>query len=575
MLKFILRRTFQSLITVMGVMALTFLLFNIVSGDVSSSFLGQHATTQDRLAFKAEHHLDLPVLANIHSRLQIEDCSANKTLQLVDQKGGANVMNALGLYWAIDRTKPVAQKFYHSQWVSLLGEDTHVTEMLVEGVEMVDKPVAPKPEAKEEAKAEGDAEKDAEKNPAPEKTPEAKAEGDAEKKPVLPAEPVLEFRLCRKDLMPAEQAVLDKEYGKTEREKLEKAIESAKAEHAETQKKFKAAKKPEVQDALTSILAKQTAELAKQDKEHKEMVAKIEAGTYQATPLTTKVIFAIDMSTCKTAGDVLAAINANSANHGRLKATIPSRSISQVFTGTQFYWHLRQCVTFSGVSWDSKKKLSTLIVQRGPYSLALTIPGLALGWFSAMIISCFVAYYRGKLVDKLGVFLSVLGMCIPLLAYMIAGQYLMFHIRPDMAYGLKHSYNVYIPIFIGMVAGLGGSVRFYRTVILNEVNQDYVRTARAKGLPLPAILFKHVLKNCMLPIITNLIMILPFLIMGNLLLEKFFGIPGLGGLMIDSIQKRDLPIINTLTFLTAVIYTVGLLLTDILYAVFDPRIRLK
>jgi peptide/nickel transport system permease protein len=158
---------------------------------------------------------------------------------------------------------------------------------------------------------------------------------------------------------------------------------------------------------------------------------------------------------------------------------------------------------------------------------------------------------------------------------MIVGQYIAFAIAPDIAYGVEPRTNIYVPVIIATVAGLGGAVRFYRTVILNEINQDYVRTARAKGVPLPSILFRHVLKNCMLPILTNLVLSIPFLILGSLLLESFFGIPGLGDLMVSSIRSRDVPIINGLTFLTALIYTLGLLLTDILYAVFDPRIRLQ
>ncbi|MDP7288652.1 MAG: ABC transporter permease, partial [Phycisphaerae bacterium] len=145
---------------------------------------------------------------------------------------------------------------------------------------------------------------------------------------------------------------------------------------------------------------------------------------------------------------------------------------------------------------------------------------------------------------------------------------------PTRAYGLAYRSNVYLPIAIMVIAGLGGSVRFYRTVILDQVNRDYVRTARAKGASLPAVLFKHVLKNCMLPILTNLILALPFLIMGSLLVETYFGIPGLGDLLLSSINGRDEPVVNAMVFLTAIIYTTGVMLTDISYALFDPRIRL-
>jgi peptide/nickel transport system permease protein len=248
----------------------------------------------------------------------------------------------------------------------------------------------------------------------------------------------------------------------------------------------------------------------------------------------------------------------------------------QRFTETLFVKHLVDSVTFRARSFEGERNtLLAIIGERARYSLSITVPALALGFISAMVISCLVAYYRGTWVDQLGVFLGVLGMCIPVLAYMIVGQYIAFAIAPDIAYGVEPRTNIYVPVIIATVAGLGGAVRFYRTVILNEINQDYVRTARAKGVPLPSILFRHVLKNCMLPILTNLVLSIPFLILGSLLLESFFGIPGLGDLMVSSIRSRDVPIINGLTFLTALIYTLGLLLTDILYAVFDPRIRLQ
>ena len=245
------------------------------------------------------------------------------------------------------------------------------------------------------------------------------------------------------------------------------------------------------------------------------------------------------------------------------------------FWDTQFFHHFRMSVTFKGKSYASEEKLTDIIWKRAKYSLALTVPVMAIGWVLAMVVSSFVAYYRDTSIDHVGVFLSVLGMCVPFLAYMILGQFLMFRVDPESAWGLDRPTNIYVPILIAVIAGQGRSVRFYRTVILDEINRDYVRTARAKGVPLPGILFKHVLKNCMLPILTQLVMAIPFLIMGSLLLEQFFGVPGLGSLMLSSIESRDVPIINGLVFLTACIYVVALLLTDVLYAVFDPRIRLR
>ena len=165
-------------------------------------------------------------------------------------------------------------------------------------------------------------------------------------------------------------------------------------------------------------------------------------------------------------------------------------------------------------------------------------------------------------------------MCVPFLAFMIYGQWLMFLIAPKHAYGIFYRANIFLPIAIMVVAGLGGTVCFYRTIILDETNRDYVRTARAKGLPLTTVLFKHVLRNCMLPILTSMILSIPFLVMGSLLVETYFGIPGLGDLLLSSITSRNEPIMSGLVYLTALVLCIGMLVTDLTYAIFDPRIKL-
>lgn len=245
------------------------------------------------------------------------------------------------------------------------------------------------------------------------------------------------------------------------------------------------------------------------------------------------------------------------------------------FWNTQFWWHLRESVTFESRSFKTGEYLTKIIAERAKYSLAITVPALALGWVLALALASAVAYCRGTWFDHAVTFVAVLGMCVPYLAYMIGVQYLMFRIEPTAAWGLRNPANIFVPVAIPVIAGVGASVRFYRTVIVDEINRDYVRTAMAKGVPLPGVLFKHVLRNCMLPILTSLVTAIPFLIMGSLLLETFFGVPGLGPLLLSSINDRDIPIVTGLTFLTAALYTVGLLVTDVLYAVFDPRIRLR
>ncbi len=296
--------------------------------------------------------------------------------------------------------------------------------------------------------------------------------------------------------------------------------------------------------------------------------------------LSNGATFSVNIKGVGTCGELMARINENPKNvdpeteKKLVEAKISDIKISGIFR-SQFVDHLYKSVSFQVFSLVHKEKLTKIIRDRAPYSLALTVPAMALTWVLAMIISSVVAYYRGSVVDKMGVFLSVLGMCIPFLAFMIYGQWLMYEIAPKHAYGLDNRANIYIPILIMTIAGIGGSVRFYRTVILDETNRDYVRTALAKGVPLPGVMFKHVLKNCMLPILTNLVLAIPFLIMGSLLVESYFGIPGLGDLLISSISGRDEPILSGMVFLTALILTIGLLVTDLSYVFFDPRVRLR
>ena len=132
-----------------------------------------------------------------------------------------------------------------------------------------------------------------------------------------------------------------------------------------------------------------------------------------------------------------------------------------------------------------------------------------------------------------------------------------------------------LPVLIGVIGGLGSRTRWYRTIFLEEINKDYVRTARAKGISEQMVLFKHVLRNALIPILTGVVVILPLLFMGSLITESFFGIPGLGSYTIDAIQRQDFAIVRSMVFLGAVLYIIGLLLTDISYTIVDPRVRLN
>jgi len=248
----------------------------------------------------------------------------------------------------------------------------------------------------------------------------------------------------------------------------------------------------------------------------------------------------------------------------------------------QFIQYLKQIVTFDyGRSYATKQPISQMILDGIGPSLALMVPAFFMTTLLSVSIGLFVAYFRGKWIDKVAVILCVFGMSVSMLAYILFGQYFFAYKLgwfPISGYesswpeGLQY---VVMPMIIFVMVSLGYDVRFYRTAILEETNQDYVRTARAKGLSEPRVFLKHVLKNGMIPIITNVVVEIPLLILGAFLLESFFGIPGLGSITIDAVHNSDFPVIKAMTTLVAILYILGNLATDILYTLADPRVSLK
>src|SRR5699024_5879350 len=187
---------------------------------------------------------------------------------------------------------------------------------------------------------------------------------------------------------------------------------------------------------------------------------------------------------------------------------------------------------------------------------------------------------RSTWLDTWGVALCVVLMSISPLFYIIAGQYffaIVAKLVPISGYagGLDAIKFLILPVALGVVGGIGAGTRWYRTIFLEEFGKDYVRTARAKGLSEFRLLFVHTLRNGMLPILTGVVVVLPLLFMGSLIMESFFGIPGLGAYTIHAIQEQDFAIVWAMVFLGSVLYIVGLLLTDISYTLVDPRVRLN
>jgi peptide/nickel transport system permease protein len=189
------------------------------------------------------------------------------------------------------------------------------------------------------------------------------------------------------------------------------------------------------------------------------------------------------------------------------------------------------------------------------------------------------AYFRGSYIDGLTTFTCVVLLSIVYVVYVVGLQFLLCRVLklgPVWGFDLEGNFFKFIavPTVIGVVAGISNEIRLYRTFLLDEINLDYVRTARAKGVTESAVLLKHVLKNAMIPIITNTVAALPSLMLGSLILESTFGIPGLGGYTIDAIGNNDYAVIRAMVFLGSLLYIIGLILTDICYALVDPRVRL-
>ncbi|WP_306607917.1 ABC transporter permease [Azonexus sp.] len=211
-------------------------------------------------------------------------------------------------------------------------------------------------------------------------------------------------------------------------------------------------------------------------------------------------------------------------------------------------------------------------------SLAIALPTFILGLFVTITLALVLAFFRATAFDFWGVVICVAMMSISGLFYIIGGQYLIskvWRLVPISGFGdgLDAWRFLILPVVIGVVSGIGSSARWYRTIFLEEVNKDYVRTARAKGLPETLVFFRHILRNALIPILTGVVVVIPLLFMGSLLTESFFGIPGLGSYTIDAINAQDFAVVRSMVFIGSVLYIVGLILTDISYTLVDPRIR--
>ncbi len=249
-------------------------------------------------------------------------------------------------------------------------------------------------------------------------------------------------------------------------------------------------------------------------------------------------------------------------------------------TDTIFFTHSVKLFVFDFGYSDDGRDIGYDISQRMWPSLAIAVPVFIVGILTYISFALLLVFFRGSYLDASGVVLCVIMMSISLLFYVIGGQYLvsmLLRLTPISGYdtGLHAVKFVVLPVIVGVVSGIGSSARLYRTFFLEEIGKDYVRTARAKGLSELRVLFKHILKNAMIPILTGVVVVIPLLFIGNLIMESFFGIPGLGSYTIDAINAQDFAIVRAMVFLGSVLYIAGLILTDITYTLVDPRVRLQ
>lgn len=245
---------------------------------------------------------------------------------------------------------------------------------------------------------------------------------------------------------------------------------------------------------------------------------------------------------------------------------------------------------FSVESWDKPgKNVGELLWESIGPSLALTLPALVLTSLISILIGLVSAFYRGRFVDKSLMLAAVLGMSVSFLVYIIFGQYYgaaatggkIFAISgydlDEEQRNLLQSWAYYclLPVMISVIVAMGYDTRYYRAVMVEESNRDYILTALAKGASKRKVMFVHMLKNAMIPIITRIMITLPFLITGSILLERYFRIPGMGQQLITAITARDFPVVQVFTAMFAALFIITNILTDVLYAFVDPRVRLS
>jgi len=249
----------------------------------------------------------------------------------------------------------------------------------------------------------------------------------------------------------------------------------------------------------------------------------------------------------------------------------------------QLWIFIKQILTFNfGNSWSTGEAVSSIIGSRLGPSLTVLIPLTILETLIAIALALAIAFKRGSMTDRAVMIACTVGMSISILVYIIVGQYFFayqFSLFPVQGWGNSFGENLFkysaLPILIALAVGVAPNLRLFRSFVLDEVNQDYVRTARAKGVPERRVKWVHVLRNASIPIITHVMSNLPALLIGAFLIERFFSIPGIGREVILAVERSDFPVIKAITVYVAAATMIFNLLTDLLYQAVDPRVQLK
>ena len=249
----------------------------------------------------------------------------------------------------------------------------------------------------------------------------------------------------------------------------------------------------------------------------------------------------------------------------------------------QLWIFIKQILTFDyGASWSTGESVSQIILTRLGPSLTLLVPLVILQTVISIVLALAVASVRGSLTDRMVMMLCTVGMSISILVYIIIFQYVLaYQLGWFAVQGWSDSFreNLFyyslLPILIMLVVSIAPTLRLYRSFVLDEIHQDYVRTARAKGVPETRVLGIHVLRNASIPIVTEVMASLPALLIGAFLIERFFGIPGIGREIIIAVERSDFPVIKAITVYVAAVTMIFNLIADLIYKAIDPRVQLK